>query len=53
MPKKTPKGAYFYYMIEYKDRLARKGKYISLQQAAEQASSPWRVSAYALLLNKI
>lgn len=42
-PKKAPKNAYFFYMLEYQ-RLARaNGTNLSIPQASAMASESWKV----------
>lgn len=42
MPKKPPKNAYFYFMLEYKGR-QRLGHKINLKKLSEICSEPWKV----------
>lgn len=43
MPKKAPKNAYFYYMLDYKKREERRGNKISIQRISQICSDPWNV----------
>lgn len=51
MSKKTQKNSFYYYMMEYKDRMARKGQLITIQEASEKSSVSWNVSFVRLKIN--
>lgn len=42
-PKKAPKNAYFYYMLEYQRLEKAKGKDLSIPQVSLIASHSWQV----------
>lgn len=43
MPKKPPKNAYFYFMLEYKLAEEKRGRYMNIRQLSDKCSGPWKV----------
>lgn len=46
MPKKTPKNAFFYFMIDFREEEKKKGKIFENMNEVQRAADPaWRVSS--------
>lgn len=44
MPKKPPKNAYFYFMLEYKLAEEKRGRFMNIRQISDKCSGPWKVN---------
>lgn len=49
MPKKSAKNAYFYFMLEYKNKQERRGNKINIKKVSELCSEPWKVNIFIFL----